>query len=431
LNLSMLASIDSLQVDTDEPGESGVADTGMDPAKMKAMLAASKREPVNCALGQTKAGVMMMLDKQKGPKMLLKELEKKFSDLKAPNWGTAFVDVDEDPKLVILTLEKPPGGVAKRLKLTLKGTGFSKVEIRKPDGSVAEKVGEADVPDGPEGAADPAAEAPAAPAAAAPEPAPEAAAAEPPPPAEAAAEPPAPPAAAAPPPAGPDTSALTRQLTDLVKRMVPMMGADPARAASLKALATQAQANLKSGDLAAAQSAMADLQKALAQPAPPAAAGAAANGAAASGAAANGAAANGAATGGPPNAAALEKARLAWGAARKRVESEVDKLHAEMTSAYKDHGFGGELDTFFKAKVEPILHNLDDTLVHKLDEVTKNTNPAQHAQLVAEAQKIVQKYEAYLAGEPLIAKLDNNPFVPLQIEKTLVATLTALSRAIV
>ncbi len=416
-------------------------DTGMDPVKMKAMLAASKREPVNCALGQTKTGAVMMLDKQKGPKMLLKELEKKFSDLKAPNWGTASVDVDEDPKLVILVLEKPPAGVAKKLKLTLKGTGFSKVEIRKPDGSVAEKVGEVEGPDEADAAGAPAGPAAAgaaspddAPAAGAPEAAadaPDAAEAAPAPPAaEAAPAPPAAPeppqAAAAPaPPSGPDPAALTRQLTDLVKQMVPLLGADPARGASMKALATQAQGALKSGDVAAAQQAMADLKQAIAAPAAPSppAAGAPAppNGAAANGAAANGAA---------PNMAALGKAKLVWGAARKKMESEVEKLHTEMAKHYKDHGFGAELDKVFSSKIEPIMSSLDESLVHKLDEVTKNADPASHAKLVGEAKAIITKYEKFLASEPIIAKLDANPFVPLAIQKTLTATLEALSKTV-
>jgi hypothetical protein len=42
----------------------------------------------------------------------------------------------------------------------------------------------------------------------------------------------------------------------------------------------------------------------------------------------------------------------------------------------------------------------------------------------------MQSYQDYLAREPLIAMLDNNPFVSLSIEKTLTTTLSALSRAV-
>ncbi len=430
-------------------------DTGMDMAKMKQLLAVSKKQPINCAVGVTKTGAVMMLDKIKPPKSLVKDLEKKFHDMKTPNWGTAFVDTDEDPKLVILTLEKAPAGIGRKLKKTLKGTGFSKVEIRGEDGTVAEKVGEeeeegaeaaggqaaatAAAPPAPDAAAAPAtSEAEAEPdasaatnASAAPDASAAAdtmdAAAEPAATEQAAAaEEPAAPAAAA---SGLDPAMLTRRLTDLVKQMVPILTADPARGQGLKALAMQAQSALKSGDMEHAQSAIGDFQTALSGPASPAsgADGAAAAAPAASPAPAA-AAANGAA---PPNMAALGKAKLAWSAARKKMESEVEKLHAEMTKHYKDHGFGGELDKFFSAKVEPMMNNLDESLVQKLDEVTKNTDPAAHTKLVGEAKTIIKGYEAYLAGEPIIKKLDENPFVPLAIGKTLTATLEALSRAVV
>jgi len=49
---------------------------------------------------------------------------------------------------------------------------------------------------------------------------------------------------------------------------------------------------------------------------------------------------------------------------------------------------------------------------------------------VQQARAIMQRYEAYVANEPLIAKLDTNPFVPVAIQKTLTATLTALSNAL-
>ena len=414
-------------------------DTGMDLAKMKQLLAVSKKQPINCAVGVTKTGAVMLLDKIKPPKSLVKDLEKKFKDMKTPNWGTAFVDTDEDPKLVILTLEKAPAGIGRKLKKTLKGTGFSKVEIRGEDGSVAEQIGEEEEEGADAAGGQTAAAAPAAPdAAASPDTAAAETPAEPAPPAEAAAPdasagaeaapsetPPAAPAAA-----GPDAGALTRQLTNLVKQMVAIMGSDPARGQGLKALATQAQSALKAGDMEHAQSAIGDLETAISQsssePAP-ASADAGANGAAP---AAPAAPANGGAPA-APNMAALGKAKLAWSAARKKVESEVDKLHSEMTKHYKDHGFGGELDKFFAAKVEPVMTNLDESLVKKLDEVTKNTDPAAHTKLVGEAKKIIKGYESYLAGEPIIKKLDDNPFVPLSIGKTLTATLEALSRAVV
>jgi len=124
------------------------------------------------------------------------------------------------------------------------------------------------------------------------------------------------------------------------------------------------------------------------------------------------------------------KSRTAWIATRAKVESEIAKLHGALSSAYQGHGAAGELEKAFQTRVEAMLGTLDDSLAAKLDEVNKALDPGQRAQLVQEARQIMQRYESYVASEPLIAKLDANPFVPVAIEKTLTATLSALSKAV-
>ncbi len=355
-------------------------ETGMETADMKRLLMKSKTEPVNCAVGLHGKLAVMMLHKIKQPKALSKDLEKQFDDLKNARFGTAFVDTDDDPKLVILTLNRAASGLGQKLRKTLKGTGFSKVRIQLEDGSVAENVGEEDEEGEEDGKA---AAAPAQPGAAAP---------------ESAAEPAA---------ATFDPAALTQRLTGLVKQMLPIIAADPSRQGDLKDLAGKAQTGIKSGDEGAATKAVDALEAALkgsgdAKP--------------------NGAAA--------PNMAVLAKSKLAWVAARKRVEDELGKLHAEMTKHYDGHGFGADLDKVFQSKVDPIMGSLDQRLGAKLDEVAQNANPGQHAKLVQEARAIISGYESFIAGEPLIAQLDSNPFVPLSIQKTLSATLQALSKSV-
>ena len=79
--------------------------------------------------------------------------------------------------------------------------------------------------------------------------------------------------------------------------------------------------------------------------------------------------------------------------------------------------------------VAPLLESLDESLADKLDEATNATDATKRAALIAEAREIMTKYQAALSN-PVIADLDNNPFVPLSIQKTLSATLTGLSAAI-
>ena len=131
-----------------------------------------------------------------------------------------------------------------------------------------------------------------------------------------------------------------------------------------------------------------------------------------------------------PPAAIYVKSRMVWIATRAKVESEIARLHGALTSAYQGHGAAEALETAFKTRVEAMLHALDGSLAEKLDEANQAKDAAQRAELVQQARQIMQRYQAYVASEPLIGKLDANPFVPVAIEKTLTATLTALSKAV-
>jgi hypothetical protein len=374
--------------------------TGMEKQDMKRLLMKSKTEPVNCAFAQGTDPTMalFMLDKVKQPKAVEKELTKEFPDAKNTRWGTAFVDMDDDPKQVKLTVNKPISGAARKLVKTLKGTGFTKVVILLEDGSVAESAGEEEEEGQAAGAAPEATAAPAAPPAAPP-------------------APPAPPAAAQ-----PDAAALTRALGELIRRIPGAVAAAPALKDALSKLATDANLNLKTNNLTTAATSIAALRKAL---------DAAPQGATAAAPAAPPAPA--AAPAKPPEGAKVTyaKSRLAWLAARKKMESEIEKLRGEIVASFQEDGEGPELDKLYRDRVAPVLQGLDESLADKLDEAANAADPAQHQKLLGEAKAIIKRYTDFLAAEPLIADLDDNPFVPLSINATMSATLTALSKAVV
>ena len=195
--------------------------------------------------------------------------------------------------------------------------------------------------------------------------------------------------------------------------MLAGLGANPAGADAMKTAAVAAQTALKGGDVAAATQSADTLERLL-------------NAAASGGAAGGAAAAKGPAMGSP----VFAKARATWVATQKKVESEIDKLHAELQSVYKGHGVVADLEKTFRSTVEPTMSKFDDTLANKLDEVNKNTDPSAHAKLVGEVQEMITQYESFLASDPLIAKLDDNPFVPLSIEKTLTTSLSILAKSV-
>lgn len=357
----------------------------MTAAEMKPLLMLSKKQPVNCAIGLTRDKMgLILLDKKAKPRKMLAMLKKQAAaakldvDMASCRFGQAMVDAAENSQLVQFVVNKEVSGAMRpRLLEQLKKAGFGKCEIRVDEG--LETEGDED-----EEAADEA------------EPAVAAIA-----PGEAAGAAPAPSNAAGP---APDAAAVTKRVTDLVKRMMGALGSNPAGADAMKTAAMAGQAALKANDLPAATAAADTLERLLG--AAPAAAGS---------------------MGSP----VFNKARSTWMATRAKIEAELDKLHEQLQATYKGHGVVADLEKMFRTTVEPMMERFDDTLSDKLDEVAKATDPDTHARLVAEAKQIIAKYQGFLANEPLIDKLDSNPFVPLSIEKTLLASLTALSKAVV
>ena len=265
-----------------------------------------------------------------------------------------------------------------------------------------------------------------------------------------------------------DVMALTQALTGLVKRMMDALRQNPSQKAALTELATDAQASLKRRDLEAAAAGIEVFRMALDDVAGGAVAGAG-DGAgrpvigmpdpAKHGGTPKDAphqaghappplhaappahpmqpahpspptqpAGNHGAT--HPAAPVIAKSRMAWTATRQRIEAEIAKLAKQFEAAFTDHESADELVASFRARVDSVLHHLDEALSHKLDEVNKAHDAAQRAKLVEEAHALIVRYSQHIASDPTIKELDENPFVPMAVAKMLTATLSALSKSI-
>ena len=77
---------------------------------------------------------LILLDKVRPSKQLVKDLKEKFPTARTPCFGTASVDMEKDPKLVTFNVNKSIPGMDRRMKKSLKGTGYTKVEIARGDG---------------------------------------------------------------------------------------------------------------------------------------------------------------------------------------------------------------------------------------------------------------------------------------------------------
>jgi hypothetical protein len=424
--------------------------TGMEKADMRKLLMQTKEKPVHCAIGVGKDQTLglMVLDKMKAPKVLEKQLIDAIPDTKNTRWGTAQVDWDDDPKLVKLFLNKPISGMAKRLVKTLKGTGFSKVQIMMEDGTPVEGAAgeeeeeerETASSEQTEGVPPPpppptqsptldageltrrlAALAPRIPAAAGDN-------------AERKAEllklaslgnvniktnnltyaatyigqleqaltVPPPPPPPPPPPTGPtnDAATLAKALAALIPRVAQVT--DPAQKAVLAKLATDANVNIKTNNLTYAATYIAQLRAALERGTP-----------------------TGTTEGGTDTGpAAYAKSRLDWLAARQKMLSDIDTLRDRIVEAYPDQA--ADLEQRYRSRVAGVIEGLDESLADTLEAARNASDPEQRQQLVADSQGIVARYQAFLASEKIIDDLDANPFVPLSIRASMTATLAAL-----
>jgi hypothetical protein len=348
-----------------QEGDMAEIDTAMPKQEMKGLLMKSKKQPVNCSFGQGAEPhvALLMLDRLKSGRTLETSLLKKFPDAKSVRFGTAFVDLDDDPRLVKFLINRPVSGAARKLAKTLRGTGFTKVVILLEDGTPVETFSE---------------ETEAAKSAAVPE---------------------APPQF--------DAASLRLALVGMIGRIGAVT--DPVRRASLASLANEASTTLKAGDLASAKFDIDQLHGALdVRPSVPPAAAEQAN----------------------SPLTTYAKSRLAWLAARKKVESDIETLRLQLHAEFAEDDIGAELDSAYDRFVAPVLAKLDESLADKLDEVINTADPVSRLKMIDEAKAIIQRYQDYLAGASTIDALDANPVAPLAIRQTLSVTLTTLAKTV-
>jgi hypothetical protein len=305
---------------------------GMDKDELKTLLRKSKSEPVNCAVaasGEDRTLGVIVLDKVKAPKAVSTQLEKRYPKATLVRWGKAEVDTENDPKLVIFTLNKNVTGLGKKLKKSLKGTGYTKVLINFEDGSPSEQELE-----------------------------------------EEGVQPP-----------------VVSRPEMMVESESPETESAEAPSPEIKA-ATEEEAPERESE-----------QEAEAEQAAPAS---------------------------PEVAAKHVTSAKVWIGTRSKVQAEVDKLKAEILKTYQGQEVVGEIEKAYAARVQPAIDRFDLALAQKLAEASKATDAATQAKLGTEARAILGRYAQYVASEPLIKELDENPFTPLAIRPTVIATLKQL-----
>ncbi len=355
------------------------SDSIMTPDKMKPILALSKREPVQAAVGLTADGQgVILLHKKLKPKKVLAQLKADAAKAKIQlqpstlRYGTAEVDTDYDPGMVRFFLNKDsPGNMRMKLVEVVKRIPYQKVELNtqpslelEEDEDGETQTEDQDVPVIPT-------------------------------------EPVF------------DAAALNKELTALVRRIPELANAPVPVRAALAKLANDANAALKGNELAVASTLITQLREDMRQALDDAGVGV-------------GQVVEQKGTG----TVAYAKSRLAWIAVRGKMQSDIGKLQTALIDTYKADGVAADLEARYKRRVAPMLAALDESLADKLDEVTNEADAVKRVGLADEARVIIAKYQAFIANDGLIVELDENPFVPLTLKTTLTSTLATIAAAV-
>ena len=123
----------------------------------------------------------------------------------------------------------------------------------------------------------------------------------------------------------------------------------------------------------------------------------------------------------------MQKSRLIWDSARKKVNSEISALKEATRAAFADDF---EESTALDAldQLDDILGKLDDRLLDTLDELLQETDAAKHAELLNDAKELIDEYTAYTKSNELVKKLDGD--TPLGIKLSITSTLNNTLKAL-
>lgn len=111
---------------------------------------------------------------------------------------------------------------------------------------------------------------------------------------------------------------------------------------------------------------------------------------------------------------ALQKARLAWGAERRRVAGELDRLQASMVAAFKGSEQAAQMEKI-AAKVQVTLQVIDEGLEDALDDALNAQEPQVREKEQARCIVLIDRYLAQTDSHGVIGLLDANPFLRVDI----------------
>jgi hypothetical protein len=378
-----LGALPAEESDDDEPSS-----VLLDTKQLLRCLTGCRRDPARRVQfayvdGKDKQPAVLAMSPRMSARKVFSKLQNE-TGVKTGAYGTAWVD----DKSLMLKVDKPLGGLVKKVRAPLRAAGFriAKVVLWRDDGTLFEQDEDADEAaaaaaeaaisnsDATESTTEPNAAVPEAPAAG---------------------------------PAGDAEATFTARLKAVLAALAT---ASAAAAGPARLLVSEAGTLARKRDWAGAATALQRAESLLSdtQVAAPAAAPTPAA---------------------PGRFVHQAKVRLGWQMARQKLAADLKALEGAILEHYRDQPEGADLATRVR-RFDDVLGTLDESLADKLDAALNAADPAQRSALHEQARTILAGYAQYVRDEPLIAALDDNPFVPLSTHKTLLKTLKVLDSSL-
>lgn len=364
--------------------EEGADDTLIEPKRLLAQLNQLKRDParrVNFATvdGRDDGDPLFVLSTKIAGKKIWTKLQD-LSGVKAGSFGIAWID---GQTLVLQVDNKPLSGLAKKVRLPIRACGFKvgKVALWDAAGGVLEESGDdsaaGDVAAAAGGAAAPA---------------------------PAAAQ-----AAAAP---DPQRLRFDERVAEFAPRLQAALSANHPAAAKMREVLAFAREKAQGSQFAPALQALDALQALLAAPA----------------AAAPAAAASASDAAVPPRGDYARSSR-AWAVTRTKLAADVGKLRDTILADYQGSPLLAEV-TSKVGRLDQMVSRFDANLAAVLEQAQVAADEATRVRLHREASASIKRMLAQLDSDPILSRLHDNPFLPIDPRAALNATLQVLARQV-
>ena len=122
----------------------------------------------------------------------------------------------------------------------------------------------------------------------------------------------------------------------------------------------------------------------------------------------------------------LQQCRLAWDAARGKARDEIEALQEAILEESKEDPKAAIIAKMVR-RFDRVRDQFDTALLDKLDAALNAKDPKKRSALNTQAGGMIRQLLAYMASEPLLSSIDDNPFLPVTVNKDLTAALKSLA----